>query len=113
MFPADTSSAVPWFQRTRFLILERLSQLSDHLTSDSCIVPQRAKRERQKQRQQGIIFHGHIRSCLVQHRPIRFFIIQRWKEKTTGPSAVAHLGNPVAHPSVVIKFNAYQNRFSS
>jgi len=70
MFPADTSSAVPWFQRTRFLILERLSQLSDHLTSDSCIVPQRAKRERQKQRQQGIIFHGHIRSCLVQHRPI-------------------------------------------
>ena len=26
-------------------------------------------------------------------------------EKTTGPSAVAHLGNPVAHP--VIKFNAY------
>jgi hypothetical protein len=42
--------------------------------------------------------------CLVQHRPICFLIcfliIQRWMEKTTGPSAMAHLGNPVAHPSV-------------
>ena len=85
MFPADTSSAVPWFQRTRFLILERLSQLSDHLTSDSCIVPQRAKRERQKQRQQGIIFHGHIRSCLVQHRPISFFYNTKVDGEDHGP----------------------------
>jgi hypothetical protein len=59
----------------------------------------------------------------VQHRPIRFFIIrlQRWMEKTTGPSAMARLGNPVAHLSgwcrcgsgrgsiKVIKINAYSN----
>ena len=35
----------------------------------------------------------------MQHRPIRFFIIQRWMEKTTGFSAMARLDNPVAHPS--------------
>jgi hypothetical protein len=39
------------------------------------------------------------RGCLVQHRPIRFFVIQRWMEKTTGLSAMARLGNPVAHLS--------------
>ena len=27
------------------------------------------------------------------------YLIQRWMEKTTGPSAMARLGNPVAHPS--------------
>jgi hypothetical protein len=37
--------------------------------------------------------------CLVQHRPTSFFIIQRWMKKTTGPSAMARLDNPVAHPS--------------
>ena len=41
-----------------------------------------------------LVYISKYYACLVQHRPIRFFIIQRWMEKTTGPSAK------------VIKFNA-------
>ena len=39
---------------------------------------------------------GHTGDLKFNTSPIRFLIIQRWMEKTMGPSAMAHL---------VIKFN--------
>ena len=38
--------------------------------------------------------------CIANQVIIR----QRWMEKTTGPSAMAHLDNPVAHPSGLNSF---------
>jgi hypothetical protein len=50
MFPADTSSTVPWFQRKRFLILTWNGSLSSLIYIIQPKVPQRAQRERQKKR---------------------------------------------------------------